>query len=113
MFSLHWLRYIDEIVGLISLLYIAYRVISGNGINLDSIKTLRILIGLAFIGFLGNLINSIQYSYLYVLYVIEDAFLFFKPYIIFVATLLFLSRKLSVLKAKACIQRIVKLGLLY
>ncbi|MBT8931259.1 hypothetical protein BTI74_08625 [Lactobacillus delbrueckii subsp. bulgaricus] len=107
MFSLHWFGYIDEIVGLISLLYIAYRVISGNGINLDSIKILRILIGLAFIGFLGNLINSIQYSYLYV---IEDAFLFFKP---FVATLLFLSRKLSVLKVKACIQRIVRLGLLY
>lgn len=108
MFNLNCLGYIDEIVGLISLLYIAYRAISGNGINQDSVKILRILIGLAFIGFLGNLINSIQYSYIFV---IEDAFLFFKPYIIFVAALLFLNCKLSVLKVKACIQRIVRFGI--
>ena len=83
--------------------------IRGNNISSDSIKILRILIGLAFIGFLGNLINGIQYSYLYV---IEDAFLFFKPYIIFVATMLFLNSKSSLLKAKACIQEIVRIGII-
>ena len=108
MFSLDSLRYIDELVGVVSFFYVAYRLISGKKVGKYNTKILQILLGLLIIGILGNLIYGIQYSYLYV---VEDAFLFFKPYIIFVAAILFLNNQASILKFKRSMQSMVKLAI--
>ena len=84
-------QYIDELLGIISFAYIIYKYFSRSVRKKDYInKMVKAMIAMTSIGVLSNIIFKMQYGYWYV---IEDMFLFFKPFLIFIAIYLFFEKE--------------------
>lgn len=87
LFNIEQLQWIDELVEICSIAYIIYYcVASHKGLNKFASGYVGWMIAMILFGFVGNLLHY-QYSY-GIVYVLEDAFLFAKPFIIFLATYL-------------------------
>lgn len=87
LFNIEQLQWIDELVGICSIVYIIYYCVAGHkGLNKFASGYAVWMIAMILFGFVGNLLH---YKYSYgIVYVLEDAFLFAKPFIIFLATYL-------------------------
>lgn len=91
LFSVTYLEYVDEIVGVFAFLYILFKFIVKR-INKSSLKIKKILLLLILIiitGILGNLIWKINNFDIY--NILLDIFLFIKPYLIFLFAYTYLS----------------------
>lgn len=92
LFNIEQLQWIDELVEICSIAYIIYYcVASHKGLNKFASGYVGWMIAMILFGFVGNLLH---YKYSYgIIYILEDAFLFAKPFIIFLATYLAIDRQ--------------------
>lgn len=92
LFNIKQLQWFDELIEICSVVYLLYYFcVSHKRLDKFTNGYVGWLLGLLLFGFLGNLLH---YNYSYgIIYILEDAFLFVKPFVVFLATYLALNRQ--------------------